>query len=167
MLLPLLLFLLPLATAVILLLTRDASFRTLLVKGSAAVMMGLALAVAVTCFDEPVKIGVDSELLKAVMLAADFMVILAVCYYAKKFKRYSIALLGLVQFAIVTAFEWHMGDRIYVSWDFLIDHFTIIMILIAGIIGGLIAVYSLGYMAQYHRKHAGIPDRRGFFFFVQ
>lgn len=70
-------------TAVILLLTRDASFRTLLVKGSAAVMMGLALAVAVTCFDEPVKIGVDSELLKAVMLAADFLVILTVCYYAK------------------------------------------------------------------------------------
>ena len=66
-LLPLLLVLLPLATAVILLLTRDASFRNLLVKGSAAVMMGLALAVAVTCFDEPVKIGVDSELLKAVM----------------------------------------------------------------------------------------------------
>ena len=103
MLLPLLLFILPLATAVILLLTRDASFRTLLVKGSAAVMMGLALAVAVTCFDEPVKIGVDSELLKAVMLAADFLVILAVCYYAKKFKRYSIALLGLVQFVIVAA----------------------------------------------------------------
>lgn len=142
MLLPLLLVLLPLATAVILLLTRDASFRTLLVKGSAAMMMGLALAVAVTCFDEPVKIGVDSELLKAVMLAADFLVILAVCYYAKKFKRYSIALLGLVQFAIVAAFEWHMGERIYVSWDFLIDHFAIIMILIAGIIGGLIAVYS-------------------------
>lgn len=166
MLLPLLLFLLPLATAVVLLLTRDASFRTLLVKGSAAVMMGLALAVAVTCFNEPVRIGVGSELLKAVMLAADFLVILVVCYYAKKFKRYSIALLGLVQFAIVAAFEWHMGERIYVSWDFLIDHFTIIMILIAGIIGGLIAVYSLGYMAQYHRKHTGIPDRRGFFFFV-
>ena len=68
MLLPLLLFLLPLATAVVLLLTRDTSFRTLLVKGSAAVMVGLALAVAVTCFDEPVKIGVDSELLKAVIL---------------------------------------------------------------------------------------------------
>ena len=45
MLLPLLLFLLPLATAVVLLLTRDASFRNLLVKGSAAVMMGLACAV--------------------------------------------------------------------------------------------------------------------------
>lgn len=64
------------------------------------------------------------------------------------------------------AFEFHAGSYARSVWDFNIDNLSIIMILIAGIIGGLIAVYSLGYMAVYHRKHVDVKDRRSFFFFV-
>ncbi len=166
MILPLLLFFLPLVTAVVLLFYRNASFRTTLVKFSSAAMMVLSVAVAVTFFDSPQKFSIGGEWMKMLMMGVDALAVLAVLYYARKFKRYSIGALGLFQFLIISAFEYHMGDKIYVSWDFIIDNFALIIILIAGIIGGLIAVYSLGYMAQYHRKHVGIEDNRGFFFFV-
>lgn len=164
--LPALLFVVPLLTAVVLLLTGNTSLRNGLVKGAAAVMMVLAVAIGVMYFGHPLKIGVSGEWVRWLMTGVDALAVLAVLYYSGKFKRYSIGLLGLLQFIIISAFEVHMGDRIYTSWDFIIDNFAIIMILIAGIIGGLIAVYSLGYMAVYHRKHPGAPDRRSFFFFV-
>ena len=166
MILPLLLFFLPLLTAVVLLFYRNASFRTTLVKFSSAAMMVLSVAVAVTFFDSPQKFSIGGEWMKLLMMGVDALAVGVVLYYARKFKRYSIGALGLFQFLIISAFEYHMGDKIYVSWDFIIDNFALIIILIAGIIGGLIAVYSLGYMAQYHRKHVGIEDNRGFFFFV-
>ncbi len=166
MILPLLLFFLPLVTAVVLLFNKNASFRTTLVKASSAAMMVLSVAVGVMFFDSPQKFSIGGEWMKLLMMGVDALAVLTVLYYAHKFKRYSIGALGLFQFLIITAFEYHMGDRIYVSWDFIIDNFSLIIILIAGIIGGLIAVYSLGYMAQYHRKHAGVEDNRGFFFFI-
>lgn len=164
--LPVLLFALPLVTALVLLLNRNAALRTALVKGAAGAMMLLAVAVAVMFFGDMGKFGIGGEWLKFLMTAVDGAAALAVLYYAKKYKQYAIGALGLLQFAIITAFEVHTGGRIYTSWDFIIDHFAIVMILIVGIIGGLIAVYSLGYMAVYHRHHTDIPDRRSFFFFV-
>ncbi len=166
MILPLLLFLLPLVTAVILLVNQNASFRTLLVKISAAAIMALSIAVGVAFFDAPAKFSLGGEWAKLLMFGVDALAVATVLYYAHKFKRYSIGALGLLQFLIIAAFEYHMGDRIYVSWDFVIDNFGLVLILIAGIIGGLIAVYSLGYMAQYHRKHVDVADNRGFFFFI-
>ena len=166
MILPLLLFLLPFVTAVVLLVNKNAAFRTVVVKASAAAMMVLSVATAVVFFGEPQKISIGGEWMKPLMMGVDALAVMTVMYYAWKFKRYSIGALGLFQFLIILAFEIHMGDRIYVSWDFIIDNLALIIILIAGIIGGLIAVYSLGYMAQYHRKHAGVADHRGFFFFI-
>ena len=40
------------------------------------------------------------------------------------------------------------------------------MILIAGVIGSLIAVFSLGYMEAFQKEHRDVRDRREFFFFV-
>ena len=129
-------------------------------------MMVLAIAIGVMYFGHPQKIGLSGEWVKLVMFGVDVLAVAAVCYYSFKFKRHSIALLGLLQFGIISAFEYHMGSRIYTSWDFIIDNFAIIMILIAGIIGSLISVYSLGYMAVHHRKHPAEADRRPFFFFI-
>ena len=164
--LPALLFVIPLLTAVILLINHNASLRNGLVKGSAALIMVLSVAIGVLYFGKPLKIGIEGTWMRLLMTSIDGLVVLAVLYYSSKFKRYSIGFLGLLQFVIISAFEYHMGERIYTSWDFIIDNFAIIMILIAGIIGGLIAVYSLGYMAMYHRNHTGMADRRSFFFFV-
>ena len=162
--LPFLLFCLPLVTAVVLLAVRDASYRSLLVKVSAGVMMALSVALAVAGYGRPIRISAAGEWIHVVLMAVDVICVLLVLYYAWKFKRPTVAFLGALQFAIVASFEVLGGAAIPTDADFVIDHFSLIMILIAGVIGGLIAVYSLGYMAAFHRHHFDVPDRRSFFF---
>ena len=164
--LPALLFALPLVTALILLVNRNPAVRNTLVRVSALLMAVLSVAVGVMYFGHPFKIGVDSPLVRLLMMAVDGLAALTVLYFCVKYKRYLTALLGLAQFFLIVAFEFHAGSYARSVWDFNIDNLSIIMILIAGIIGGLIAVYSLGYMAVYHRKHVDVKDRRSFFFFV-
>ncbi|MEE0291196.1 MAG: proton-conducting transporter membrane subunit [Dialister sp.] len=164
--LPALLFALPLVTALVLLVNRNPAVRNTLVRVSALLMAALSVAVGVMYFGHPFKIGVDSPLVRLVMMAVDGLAALTVLYFCVKYKRYLTALLGLAQFFLIVAFEFHAGSYARSVWDFNIDNLSIIMILIAGIIGGLIAVYSLGYMAVYHRKHVDVKDRRSFFFFV-
>lgn len=166
MVLPALLFALPLVTALVLLVNRNPAVRNTLVRVSALLMAALSVAVGVMYFGHPFKIGVDSPLVRLVMMAVDGLAALTVLYFCVKYKHYLTALLGLLQFFLIVAFEFHSGSYARSVWDFNIDNLAIIMILIAGIIGGLIAVYSLGYMAVYHRKHVDVKDRRSFFFFV-
>ena len=42
--------------------------------------------------------------------------------------------------------------------DLMIDNLAIIMALVIGIVGGLIAIYTVGYMKEYHKEHPEIPD---------
>ena len=166
MVLPVLLFALPLAAALVLLVNRNGLVRNLVVRVSAVLMMALSVAVAVVYFGHPFKVSVGSGLVRGIMMAADGLAALTVLYYCMQYKRYLTALLGLAQFALLGFFEFHAGSYARSVWDFNIDNLAIIMILIAGIIGGLIAIYSLGYMAVFHRKHTDVKDRRSFFFFV-
>jgi ech hydrogenase subunit A len=53
-----------------------------------------------------------------------------------------------------------------VEHNLYIDNFSMIMALIIGIIGSLIAVYAVGYMHDYHHHNPGMKDRRRSFFFV-
>ena len=142
--LPALLFALPLVTALILLVNRNPAVRNTLVRVSALLMGVLSVAVGVMYFGHPFKIGVDSPLVRFLMMAVDGLAALTVLYFCVKYKRYLTALLGLAQFFLIVAFEFHAGSYARSVWDFNIDNLSIIMILIAGIIGGLIAVYSLG-----------------------
>ena len=166
MVIPVLLFAVPFVTAIIMLGVRSSSLRNHIVKASAFLMMVLAVVTGFLYFGHPFKVGIDSEALRLTMTAVDGLAALTVLYYCMKYKRYLVALLGIVQFVLIVAFEFHTGSYARSVWDFNIDNLAIIMILIAGIIGGLIAVYSLGYMAVFHRKHTDVEDRRPFFFFV-
>lgn len=166
MVIPVLLFAVPFVTALIMLGVRSSSLRNHIVKASAFLMMVLSVTTGFLYFGHPFKVGIDSEALRLTMTAVDGLAALTVLYFCMKYKRYLVALLGIVQFVLIVAFEFHAGSYARSVWDFNIDNLAIIMILIAGIIGGLIAVYSLGYMAVFHRKHADIEDRRPFFFFV-
>ncbi len=164
--LPILLFCLPLVTAVLLFAVRKESFRNLLVRVSAALMMALSLALSVVGFGEPLRLTAAGEWIHVLLMSVDVICVLLVLYYSWKFKRPTIAFLGALQFVILAGFDFASGLHISTKADFVIDHFTIIMVLIVGVIGGLITVYSLGYMQMFQKNHADAPDRRFFFFFT-
>jgi ech hydrogenase subunit A len=66
---------------------------------------------------------------------------------------------------IVFELVWRGG--ISVRHNIFVDKFSAIMGVIVGVLGSLIAVYSLGYMREYHgREHRELKDRRRSYFFI-
>ena len=90
MVIPVLLFAVPLVTAIVMLGVRSSSLRNHIVKASALLMMVLAVATGFLFFGHPTKVGVDSEALRLTMTAVDGLAALTVLYYCTKFKRYLV-----------------------------------------------------------------------------
>ena len=166
MFIPALLFLVPLVTAVLLFVNRSQSFRNGQVKAAALATGILSVATAVRFFDESVKVSLTGAWVPLAMTAVDVLVVLTVLYFAWKYHYLLVAVLGVAQFAVVLWYELHVGPSVRSVWDFNIDNFALIMVLIVGIIGSFIAVFSLGYMSVYHEEHREVPDRQPFFFFI-
>ena len=165
--LPALLTGVPLAAAILVFCLRGNGARNIIVKIAAAVTMALSVATGVTYFGHPVFIKSTGTMLSTVIMAVDVIAALAILYYTLvKFKKIWIAALELIQLGLILWFEQGVGHSGRLSADLAIDNLAVIMVLIAGIIGSLIAVFSLGYMEEFQKEHPEVEDRRPFFFFV-
>lgn len=100
------------------------------------------------------------------VLGIDVLTALVIFYYVARYKYYWIGALELIQLAMVLCFEHCYGHTLVGTSPFLIDNFALMMLLIAGVVGGLIVVYSFGYMEEYQKEHPECADRRPFFFGV-
>ena len=137
----------------------------ILVKLAAAVTMVLSVGTAIRYFGHPAFLKITGGFLPAVLLAVDVIAAAVIFYYTLiKFKKFKIAFLELIQLAGILWFEKGIGHAIEARHDLIIDNFALIMVLIAGIIGSLIAVFSLGYMEEFQKEHRDVQDRRPFFF---
>jgi ech hydrogenase subunit A len=76
-----------------------------------------------------------------------------------------IPILILVQMAVIAWCE-KSGKMPEVDKSLYVDSFSTIMALIVGLVGGLIAIYSVSYMREYHEHHPEVRDLRGWFFFT-
>ncbi|MBQ9319795.1 MAG: hypothetical protein IJ238_03275, partial [Acidaminococcaceae bacterium] len=157
----------PLIAAILLLFTRQNGARSVIVNAAAAVTAVLSVVTAVQYFGQPHFIKLAGTLPAYIVMGIDIVVALAILYYTViRYKRYWIGLLEVIQLGLILWFEQGSGHAIQISADFTIDNFAVIMILIAGVIGSLIAVFSLGYMEEFQKEHRDVEDRRPFFFFV-
>ena len=162
-----LLVFLPLLTAGLLFFIQGDKLRDAVVKVSAAAIAMLSLFVAFTYFGNRVVFRLGDSFLAQGAILVDILVALAVFYYTcVRFHRYWIALLEAIQLGAVLWFEYVSHGTLDYYADIVVDNFTLIMILIAGVIGSLIAVFSLGYMEAFQKEHRDVRDRRNFFFFV-
>ncbi len=101
------------------------------------------------------------------MFIIEILLALVILYLALKFKKNLVALFIVLQTGLMIWFEYTCGHAIKPEYSLFVDKFSIIMALIIGIIGGLICVYALGYMKDFHdHLHGEIPDKRPFFFFI-
>ena len=162
-----LLVFLPLLTAGLLFFIQGDRLRDAVVKVSAAAIAMLSLFVAFTYFGNKTVFRLGDSFLAQGAILVDILVALAVFYYTcVRFHRYWIALLEAIQLGAVLWFEYVSHGTLDYYADIVVDNFTLIMILIAGVIGSLIAVFSLGYMEAFQKEHRDVRDRRNFFFFV-
>ena len=158
----------PLLTALILLFIGGNTARSIVVVFAAVVIAAGSMFLVFTRFQVPVpSIELPPEYLSFAVLGlevaiAGFIFILGIVR-----TRHFISLLALIQAALAITTEVLYGGGISVARAFSADKFSLIMGMIVGVVGSLIAVYSLGYMKAYHAHHGEFRDRRPLFFFVQ
>jgi ech hydrogenase subunit A len=164
-----LLILFPLVPALACLFLPEGMWRGLVIKGSAlALGVGAILLAFQYTGSEPVLIDLHLHLIDEILFWAGLAVagyLLYRCRSIRKAEAY-IPVLIVVQAAIIGWCE-KSGQMPKVEAGLYIDHLSVIMALIIGIVGGVIAIYAVSYMRDYHSHHGDVPEgRKGFFFTV-
>ncbi len=163
-----LLILVPLVAGLAMLLIRNDHVRRVIVTilvlaiGAASVL----LVVAPDAISFTITAVSDHSINLAMNLTEAAMAIF-VLYVGVHSRRPLIAVLMAVQAGLMAWFEYGSGSHPEVSQNLLpaTDHFSVIMALINGIVGGGICLYALGYMKEYHEvAHTDVTDRRPTFF---
>jgi ech hydrogenase subunit A len=108
----------------------------------------------------------QSETINSLMMGIEVCLAIVVFVLGIKYKKYLASVLAAVQTPVMVWFELTKGHSIEVINNIYIDRLSIIMVLIIGIIGSLICVYSLPYMKDFQHHHHGEKDRRPWFFFL-
>jgi ech hydrogenase subunit A len=108
----------------------------------------------------------SSEITGYVMMGIEAALAVVLFVLGIKYKKALACILVAVQCPLLIWFELTKGHDIEVKNNINIDHFSLIMVLIIGIIGTLICVYAVGYMKDFQHHHANEPDRRPWFFFL-
>jgi ech hydrogenase subunit A len=89
-----------------------------------------------------------------------------ILWLAIKKKQYIAALLMLIVAVMVCWFEFSPTISVHANDVLFVDNLSLIMSLIIGVIGSIIALFAVGYMKDYHEHHPGVKNRSGFFFFI-
>lgn len=160
------LILFPLAIAITLLFIKNDLLRGIIVRASALIIAVVSVYTAVTFFKSGLRISLHSEWINYGMILIEILLAAFIIAVSIKNKRYIVVLLVLIQTPLINWFEFTHGHGIEIHADIVIDRFSIIMILITGIIGSLICVYALAYMKDFHHHHHEVEDRRPVFFFL-
>lgn len=90
----------------------------------------------------------------------DIIVALVFLYICRNlpYKKYWIPLIVVIQYGLVIYYDL-AGRMPEMSRYIYIDNLTVVMAVVIGVVGCLIAIYTVGYMKKYHHHHADIPNR--------
>ena len=100
------------------------------------------------------------------MLVIEVAVAILIIYLGIKYGKILAVVLAVIQTPLLIWFELTKGHDIVVQNYISVDNFSLIMVLIIGVIGSMICIYSLGYMKDFAHHHSEGKDRRPFFFFM-
>jgi ech hydrogenase subunit A len=158
----------PLAVSVLLLAARHQAARSAIVVAASALIAAAAISLL---FPAPAfldfKVDLPMEYMDAAVLILELAIAVFIFIIGIIRLRHFVSLLALLQAALAIVTETLLRGKIEVAHPLLADKFSLIMAIIVGIVGSLIAVYSLGYMREYHAHHREYRDRRPLFFFLQ
>jgi ech hydrogenase subunit A len=159
------LILFPCATALILLLLKSEWAQGLIVRFAA-----LTIAAASVFFLTKLDLTYISELkfpfFDQLVLAGDVLLFCFILFWGIRDKRWPVIVLLLLQFIPLIIFEVTKHQELKATNPLYFDQFSVIMALIIGVIGGLIAIFAVPYMKEFHHHHQEIKDRRPLFFFI-
>ncbi|HJO95845.1 MAG TPA: proton-conducting transporter membrane subunit [Victivallales bacterium] len=160
------LILFPLIPAILLLFTKKnySAQKWIVLVSSALICIGV-IALAVEDMASPgIYYIIHSGFANAMVVVGDIVLALTFLYVCRKlpFKKYWIPAMVIIQYGLVIA--WDLSGRIPDMNRYIyVDNLSIIMALVIGIVGTIIAVYTVDYMKKYHEQHTEISDRSHLF----
>ncbi len=157
----------PFVLGLLLLATRSNPIRRLLVGlGVVAVIAGSVALSLPGVPDSVTRLPVAPETVGRVMLAIEGVITLYLLWLSARCRKPLIAVLALAQAALLLPLELG-GHHVEVARNLLIDPFSVILTLIVGVVGGLICLYAVDYMQEFHvTHHPEMRDGRRSFFAI-
>lgn len=145
----------------------DLMRNRLLYIGSGVIMAGVAVLVIQWAAGggEPIMCYFDTEMADHVILGVEIALMCLITYLCFKHKKYWISLLSIAPTALIAWFELS-GHEMERAGHIYIDRLSVLMCVIVGLIGGMIVIYSGGYMTHYHQHHKRIKERKNYFFML-
>lgn len=161
------LILFPIVVALILLVVKSDGARNGIVKVASIAIAAASVFLAVLYFmNGSQTFAFDGTKISYAMMAIEVFLCVVIIAFSIKYKFYWAGVLAIIQTPIMIWFEMTHGHGIDISYNLYVDGLSVIMAVIIGIIGTLIAVYALGYMKDYQQHNEDQKDRRPWFFFV-
>ncbi|MEY6431858.1 proton-conducting transporter membrane subunit [Thioalkalicoccus limnaeus] len=161
----------PLLAALAIAFAPTADLRSAFVRWSALALAIASVVLAVAYFrtgPEFFSLGDTwNGLLDQVFLLGGIAVALVLLYLCRRIsvRQWYIPALILLQMGLILVAELAPGHP-EVARPFYVDSFSILMALIVGVVGWLIAVYAVRYMRDYHAQHPEVRDRQPAFFAI-
>ena len=169
-----LLILLPFVLSAAQFAVRNEGVRRILTYAGSALVMASAVGVATLWYiggQKIVTLPVEGGLLTEAivpyigygMLAVELLLLCLVVFLCVKRRHFLIATLALAQTGLMCWLE--LTGKIHEGAGMIrLDRLSLLMCMIVAVVGGLICVYAVGYMKDYHHHHTEVIDRRPFFF---
>jgi len=156
-------------TALLLLFFKHGIIRNTIVILSAVVIVSSSILLLVNVHGIENTTSIPSEIVSRIMLAIEVLVVVYICIVGIRQKRYLIPMLAVPQLVFLAYLELSASSHsVQIEGNALIafDSISLIMALVIGVIGPVIAIFALGYMKEYHQHHPEIKDRSNVFFSV-
>ena len=161
-----LLLLIPIFTAVFLAIFKSDIIRGVVVTAASGILIGASIFLASFSWSQGLAESASIEIpwLWTVLFIVELAVVAIIIGLSIKYKKILSLILGIVQAGLLFVLEFAIHPEANIT--FTLNNFSLIMILIIGIIGSLICVYALGYMKDYTHHNVDMKDRRRYFFAV-
>ena len=165
-LLPLMICLPILAGLVLVFITPESFRKVVVVLTSVFVGVTSVLLAGKWYSGDPGAMPISAEAISQGMMVVEVLLSFYLIYVGVKHRRPLIVLMTIIQAGMLLAFEFQNGHGLHVENNLFpkIDEFSAIMALVIGIVGGLICIYGIGYMREFHESHPEFTDYRNRFF---
>lgn len=154
----------PLIGAVLIYLIHNEKIRGLIIYITAALMMVTTFFMVATWIidgQNTWRYYVDTVFVDHLMQIVEILLMIFIIYMSFKYKKRWVCLLSIFQTLLVLWVEYTIP--LVESTHTQVDSLALLMCVICAVIGGLIGIYSVGYMKSYHENHRGVLDRSSTF----
>ena len=154
----------PLIGALLIYLIKNEKIRGYVIYITAVLMMMIAFVMVTTWIIEGQntwRFYVDTEIVDHIMQILEILLMVFIIYMSFKYKKRWVCLLSIIQTLLALWVEFSIP--LIESTHTQVDSLALLMCVICAVIGGLIGIYSVGYMKSYHENHRGVIDRSSLF----